>query len=477
MYALKNRRKIINRQALQEQLEEVLDRDLSPQKRRTEWLGLYKQALQEGYDEVKRRFMEDHNGALAVMGNSFVIDQILRSMYEMASKHLYPSGSLTKGETLAIVAVGGFGRGELAPQSDVDLLFLHAYKLSPRVEQIVEDMLYMLWDLGLKVGQSTRSIDECLRQAKADWTICTAILEARYICGEKKLFGDLQRQFAKQVMDGNERDFLEAKLAERDERHTRMGDTRYVLEPNIKDGKGGLRDLHTLYWITKFLFRVQNVEELVDQGKLTRREAEHFTKVQQFLWTLRCHLHYLTGRPEERLTFDIQPELANLMGYTPHAGTSGVERFMKHYFLIAKDVGDLTRIFCATFEASSKRRRLLRLPMKIFRKEVDGFPVEGGRLTVTDAKRFEQDPADMLRIFRASQRHKIDIHPDALKSITRKLRFVKAGVRNDTTANHLFMDILTAQEDPETTLRHMNECGLLGKFLPDVRPGGRPDAI
>ncbi|RED47727.1 [protein-PII] uridylyltransferase [Aestuariispira insulae] len=467
MYDLKNRRKIINRQGLLQDLEAVLAEDLPPPKRRAKWLALYKQALNQGYDEVKRRFMEDHNGALAVIGNSYVIDQILRTMYEVASRHLYPSGSITKGEALAIVAVGGFGRGELAPQSDVDLLFLHAYKLSPRVEQIVEDILYMLWDLGLKVGQSTRSIDECLRQAKADWTICTAILEARYIVGEKSLFAELQKQFAKSIMDGKDREFLEAKLSERDERHARLGDTRYVLEPNIKDGKGGLRDLHTLYWITKFLYRVHDISELVDQSRLTKREAEHFAKAQQFLWTLRCHLHYLTGRPEERLTFDVQPELASRMGYTDHAGASGVERFMKHYFLIAKEVGDLTRIFCATFEASSKRRRLLNLPMKIFRKDIDSFPVEGGRLTIEHAKRFEKDPVDMLRIFRASQRNRIDIHPDALKSITRKLRFIRKSVKKDETANRIFLDILTAQEDPETTLRHMNECGLLGKFLPD----------
>ncbi|WP_259781361.1 [protein-PII] uridylyltransferase [Aestuariispira ectoiniformans] len=467
MKNLKNRRKIINRQALQEALEAVLDKDLSTQKRRAEWLSLYKQALNDGYAEVKRRFMKDQDGALAVLGNAYVIDQLIRAMYHMAARHLYPSANPTKAEKLCIIAVGGYGRGELAPQSDVDLLFLHAYKLSPRVEQIVEDILYLLWDLGLKVGQSTRSLDECIRQAKSDWTICTSILEARFIWGEKALFTELQKQFRKQVMEGRENDFLEAKLHERDERHNKMGDSRYVLEPNIKDGKGGLRDLHTLYWITKFLFQVTDISELPDKGKLTQSEVEGFTKTQQFLWTLRCHLHYLTGRPEDRLTFDVQPELARLMGYTDHAGATGVERFMKHYFLIAKDVGNLTRIFCAAFEANSKRRRLLDLPKRVFRRDIEGFPVESGRLTVDDARRFEKKPVDMLRIFRASQRQNVDIHPDALQAITRKLRYLNKKIQKSPEANAVFLDILTAKEDPEVTLRHMNECGLFGRFMPD----------
>lgn len=467
MNSLKNRRKIINRQALQEALEAVMERDLPAPKRRMEWLNLYKQVLADGYMEVKRRFMADQDGALAVLGNAYVIDQLIRAMYHMAARHLYPTANPTKGETLCIIAVGGYGRGELAPQSDVDLLFLHDYKLSPRVEQIVEDILYLLWDLGLKVGHSTRSIDECVRQAKSDWTICTSILEARFIWGEKSLFAELQKKFRKQVIEGRESEFLEAKLHERDERHAKMGDSRYVLEPNIKDGKGGLRDLHTLYWITKFLFQVTDIGELPDKGKLTQREVEGFVKTQQFLWTLRCHLHYLTGRAEDRLTFDVQPELAKRMGYTDHAGAKGVERFMKHYFLIAKDVGNLTRIFCAAFEANSKRRRLLELPKRVFRRDVEGFPVESGRLTIEDPRRFEKDPVDMLRIFRASQRNNVDIHPDALQSITRKLRFLNKKAQKNPEANAIFLEILTAKEDPEVTLRHMNECGLFGKFLPD----------
>ena len=467
MSTLKNRRKIINRQALQLALEEILDQNLADNKRRLQWLALYKQALDHGYKEVERRFMEDQNGALAVAGNAFVIDQMVRVIYDMAAIHLYPAPNPTKSERLCIVAVGGYGRGELAPQSDVDLLFLHDYKQSPRVEQMVEEMLYTLWDLGLKIGQSTRSIDDCVRLSKQDDTICTSILEARYVWGEKPLFAELRKKFSKQVVEGNGRRFLESKLQERDDRHQRMGDSRYVLEPNIKDGKGGLRDLHTLYWVAKFLYMVHDISELVPQGKLTKAEADSFSKAQQFLWTLRCHLHYLTKRPEERLTFDVQPELARRMGYTDHAGALGVERFMKHYFLIAKEVGDLTRIFCAAFEANAQRRKLLNLSLKVFRKEVDGFPVEGGRLTIDSPNRFQGSPIDMLRIFLVSQESGYEIHPYAMQAVTRHLKRIDRKLREDFEANRVFRKILCSPDDPEIILRHMNECGLLGRFIPD----------
>ncbi len=468
MPTLKNRRKLINRQELQLALEAVwADKDLNQMKRRQVWLGIYKDALKSGYHEVRHRFNEDQDGALAVAANSFVMDQIIRVLYDMTTKYLYPSANPTKSETVCVIAVGGYGRGEISPQSDIDLLFLYDYKISPRVEQIVEEMIYMLWDMGLKVGQSTRSIEETVRQANSDWTICTALLEGRYLWGDKKLHGRLNRAFEKQVMLGKEKEFVNAKLLERDERHKKMGDTRYVLEPNIKEGKGGLRDLHTLYWITKCLYKVSDISELVPLKKLTQKEVDSFKKAQVFLWTLRCHLHYLTKRPEERLTFDVQPELARLMGYKDHSGSSGVERFMKHYFLIAKEVGDLTRIFLAAFQASAQKRRVFGLSLNMFRKEVDGFTIEGGRLRSSSGKWFEENPLGMLQIFKTFQETDFDIHPRALRNISRRLRFITKEVQNDPAANKIFIDILTSKVNPEITLRLMNECGLLGKFIPD----------
>ncbi|MDJ0684106.1 MAG: [protein-PII] uridylyltransferase [Alphaproteobacteria bacterium] len=465
--SIKKRRAIIDRKGLTLALEAVLERRLADAEDRAARLSLLKEALARGRAEVKRRFMADQDGAVAVAGLAFLVDQLVRVLYDIASRRLYPSANPTKEELLAIAAVGGYGRGELAPQSDVDLLFIHSYKLTARSEQIVENILYTLWDLGLTVGHATRSVDECIRQAKSDVTITTAMLEARFVWGERSLYDRFRRAFEKSVLSAGGAAFLEAKLRERDERHGRLGDSRYVLEPNIKDGKGGLRDLHTLYWAAKYLYRVRTLEELVERKMLTKRELARFDKAQQFLWTLRCHLHYLTGRAEERLTFDIQPELARRMGYVGRNGASGVERFMKHYFLIAKDVGDLTRIFCAGFEAQHQKIPLFSLARFASDKVVEGFPVNAGRLDRPERAWFKSNPVDMLRIFDVSHRTGLDIHPDALRSITRHLRAIDTETRDDPKANALFLGILCSNKNPETTLRRMNECGLFGRFMPD----------
>lgn len=466
---IEKRRQLIDRKQLLTSIEDIIDQGLSDSDRRSACLGAYKEALAKGRAEIKDRFLKSQDGAKAVVSYAYVIDQIIRVIHDIATMRLYPAANPTESEKLSIVAVGGYGRGELAPQSDIDLLFLHDYKLSPRVEQVVEEILYTLWDMNLKVGHSTRSVPECIRQAKSDATIKTAMLESRFLWGERKLYDAFQKAFKKEILSGsgNGAAFLETKLAERDQRHERMGDSRYVLEPNIKDGKGGLRDLHTLYWAAKFLFNVGHISELIDLKILTRSEADGFAKAQQYLWTLRCHLHLLTGRSEERLTFDIQPELARRMGYKDHAGTSGVERFMKHYFLIAKSVGDLTRIFCAAFEAQHQKKPVFSLRRLIGNKEIEGFLQESGRLSQPARGHFKKNPVDMLRIFEVAHRNQLDIHPDAVKAITRNLRLIDKSLREDPDANDLFMKILTAAENPEGTLRRMNECGLFGKFMPD----------
>lgn len=466
MEALRKKRDIVHRADLMERAIEQLDRPESD--RQQALLDCYRDALTAGESEVRRRFEEDQDGAFAVQGQCFLIDQLLRVIYDIAADYIYPAANPTLGEQLCIVAYGGYGRGELAPKSDVDLLFLLPYKQTPRGEQIVEHVLYMLWDLGLKVGHATRSVEECIRQAKSDITIRTGLLESRYIWGQKKLFAEMQRKFQKSVVEGSERAFVDAKLKERDVRHRKLGDSRYVLEPNIKEGKGGIRDLQTLYWIAKYTYHVRDVAQLVEEKVLTKRELERFDKAQNYLWTVRCNLHYFTGRAEERLTFDVQPELARRMGYTDHAGASGVERFMKHYFLVAKDVGDLTRIFCAALEVNHQKKSRFSLSrLSMWNREAEGFSVDGGRLNVPSRAHFADHPIDMLRLFEVSHRLDLEIHPQALQQVTRYLRRISRDVQKDPEANALFVKILTAEHNPEITLRQMNEAGVLGKFVPD----------
>ncbi|HEY9567880.1 MAG TPA: [protein-PII] uridylyltransferase, partial [Thalassobaculum sp.] len=333
---------------------------------------------------------------------------------------------------------------------------------------IVEYVLYLLWDMGLKVGHATRSCEECIRQAKADVTIRTSLLESRFLWGDEALYAELRQRFFKDVAAGPPLDFVEAKLQESDGRHHRLGDSRYVVEPNVKDGKGGLRDLHTLFWIGKYVYRVDDVLRLVDRGVLTVGEARRFAKAQKLLWTIRCWLHYFAGRAEERLTFEMQPVIAERLGYTDHAGTVAVERFMKHYYLTAKDVGDLTRIFCAAIEAQHKRRRpWIRLPRLLTEERFGDFRIAADRITVADDEAFARDPVNIIRMFHEAQARNAMVHPHALRLITQNLHRIDAALRRNPEANRLFLEILAGRKDPAPILRRMSEAQVLGKFVPD----------
>ncbi len=463
-----NPRAIVNRRRLTAELEEICAALPVGSERRSRLLAALKQALAAGRAEVRRRFEEEAaSGTVTVRSEAYMVDQLIRTVFDHVSLRLYPLANPSTGERLSLVAVGGYGRGELAPQSDIDLLFLLPYKLTPRSEQVIEEILYLLWDMGFKVGHATRSVAECIRLAKGDITICTSLLEARWLWGDQALYRELRQRFQKEVQAGGGTKFIEAKLAERKLRHDRFGGSRYALEPNIKEGKGGLRDLQTLFWIAKFLYNVDDIATLVQRKVFTAAEVRTFDKAQNFLWSLRCHMHYISGRADERLTFDMQKEIAPRMGFTPHGGLMDVERFMKRYFLHAKEVGDLTRIFCAVIEAEHNRRSRFRLPALRRRRKVEGFGLEGDRLTVASPDVFSENPVEMLRIFQVAQKHDLDIHPETLRAVTRKLKLVNKQLRADPKANALFLEMLTSEHNPETTLRRLNEAGVLGRFLPD----------
>ena len=431
-------------------------------------VALGRATLASGSAEIRRRFDSGTRGLDAAGLRSALIDEYLGALYRFTTTHLYPASNPTDAERLALVAVGGYGRGQLAPYSDVDLLFLSPYKQTPWGEQVVEHLYYLLWDTGLKVGHATRSIDESIHYARRDITIRTALLESRFVAGDRALFKALRRRFHKHVVAGSGPDFVEAKLGERDERHRLKGDSRYVVEPNVKEGKGGLRDLHTLYWIGKYLYRVDQVSELVSRGVLTRREYHRFARASNFLWTVRCQLHYLAGRAEERLTLALQPEIGRLLGYRDHRGASAVERFMKHYYLMAKTVGDLTRIFCAALEEQHRRKPLLRrLSFGLGDREIDGFVEQRGRLKLRAEGDFTRDPVKLIALFHVADREGCDIHPAVLRQITRNLVHIDRRLRADAEANRLFLELLTSRRDPETALRRMNEAGVLGRFVRD----------
>jgi [protein-PII] uridylyltransferase len=434
-----------------------------------------KAVLQAARTEAESRLLKDGNGTACAENLSYVEDELIRALFDLAAKTLFPPEASGGNEPIAIVAVGGYGRGTLAPGSDIDLLFVLPQRQSPRVQSIAEFILYTLWDTRQKVGHATRNIEECIRLAKTDTTILTAILEARYICGDFGVFERLVHDFRRDIVAKGARDFVAGKLAERDLRLVKSGESRYLVEPDVKDGKGGLRDLNTLFWIAKFLYATNATDELAEKGAFTREELAIFKKCENFLWAVRCHLHFLAGRGDDRLSFDRQSEIAERLGYKAHGGLKHVERFMKHYFLVAKDVGDLTRILCASLEARQVKdaptlsRMLGRLRPRGTPSFADApdFRLESGRIVAKDADAFSRDPVNMIRLFAIASRQGAEIHPDALKLVRKSLPLIRKSVCNDPQANAIFLEMLTQGSEPETILRMMNEAGVLGRFIPE----------
>jgi len=448
--------------------------DGSSTKIRAEALAKLKETRQQVLDEAEKLLFEDGGGTLCAQRLSDSQDELIRIICDFAFYHVYRVTNPSDAERLTVIAVGGYGRGTLAPGSDIDLLFLLPYKQTAWGESVVEYVLYMLWDMGLKVGNATRRLDDCIRLARSDMTIRTSILEARYVWGDDDLYAELVDRFDKDVVRKTASEFVAAKLAERNQRHDRVGQSRYVVEPNVKEGKGGLRDLHTLFWIAKYYYQVRSGDELVKAGVFSRKEFNLFRKCSDFLWAVRCHMHFLTGRAEERLSFDIQRELAERLGYTTHPGMRDVERFMKHYFLVAKDVGDLTRILCAKLEEQDVKQvpSMRRFIQSIGRrrrksKDTEGFVVETGRINIADDDVFKRDPVNLIRIFAIADRDNLAFHPDALHRIARSGKLFDRKLRTDPEANQLFLDILTSRSGPEIVLRRMNETGVLGRFVPE----------
>ena len=429
-------------------------------------------ALDAGRDEARAALEAGGTGRACAERLSAETDELLRVGLAMSAEWFAPAQS---GRPLpTIVAVGGYGRGMLAPYSDIDVLFLLPGKSQPGVEKVVESLLYVLWDLKLKVGHATRTIDECLKQARADMTIRTTLIEARVISGDKALFEKLTTRFDKEIVARTAAEFVAAKLAEREARVRKAGASRYLVEPNVKEGKGGLRDLNTLFWISKYVYRVHNPHELVAAGLFSPREFALFRRCEEFLWSVRCRLHFLASRAEERLSFDVQRPIARQLGYSTRAGLIDVERFMKHYFLIAKDVGDLTAIVCAALEERQTKRTPAfgRLVGRLRRRtraiaDAKDFKVDNDRVNVIRYDAFEQDPVNLIRLFWIADRSNLPIHPNATRLVTQSLKRIDARLREDKEANRLFLETLTSRNAPEIALRRMNEAGVLGRFIPD----------
>ncbi len=449
----------------------ALDNGSDPIAQRKRALDLIHAALFRGRMIAQDRLEEGADGLETAGLLSAVMDEALSALYDFTVVHIFRAHNPTEAERMAVLAVGGYGRNVLAPSSDVDLLFVRSYKQTAWAESVIEYMLYALWDMGLKVGHAFRTIDECVKLSKEDVTIRTSILDKRFLFGDQATADKLAERFQKDVIAGRGAEFVAAKLQERDDRHAREGDSRYRVEPNVKDGKGGLRDLQTLFWIAKYIHGGKSLTEVLDNSAFTPADKAVFLREARFLWTVRCHLHFLTGRPEERLSFDLQPEMATRMGYTARQNVNAVERFMKRYFLAAKEVGALTRILCAKLEVDEKKRpggrpRLIPAAAAKPLKE-QGFAIDSGRLTITDPDMFVSDTRKLLRLFWLANERQLDIHPEAMTAARRSLWAVTRQARVDDDSRALFLDIVSGKNHNPIVLPLMNEAGVLGRFLPE----------
>lgn len=443
----------------------------SPKSIRATTVELLKRSQAEGRERIADAFASAPLQATALThAYTYLTDGLVRATFYVATQHLHRLNTPTEAERLSLLGVGGYGRGEMAPFSDVDLLFLTPYKITPWAESVIESMLYILWDLKLKVGHSSRTIRDCLKLGREDYTIRTALLENRHIDGDEALANELDARLWSELFKGTAREFVEAKLEERQDRLKRHGGQRYLVEPNVKEGKGGLRDLQSLFWIAKYARGVRTVSALVDAGVLTEQEHSDFAAAEQFLWAVRSHLHLISNRPAEVLSFDVQVEVAARMGYSDGGGRRAVEHFMQDYFRHATRVGELTRIILTDLEAQhvKKEPSFFRLFRNARRKKLKGgFTLRQNRLDIEKPSRFLQDPLNILRVFEEALRTGYLIHPNLMRLIDANLDLLDEKTRWDKDAAKIFLDTLLKHGNPERALRRMNELGVLGAFIPE----------
>jgi len=409
-------------------------------------------------------------GVEAAQRLSALTDGVVRVLFDHAVNEI--AGPAALSDPVAIAATGGYGRSMLAPFSDVDLLFLAPDAPSPATLRVIEFMLYFMWDLGLKVGHATRSISQCLADAEEDLTIRTSLLDTRLLIGDAALFENFLAESAAANARAGAASFVAGKQAERQARHRRFGESAFLVEPNIKEGRGGLRDLQTQYWMVRAAYGAFTPNELVSGtlGLLDAQELRRLRRAWDFLWTVRFHMHYVAGRSEDRLTFDLQPVIGARMGYTRRGRQDGVERFMRHYFLTARDVTRLTMVLEPVVVRHAIGEPAVQMETDRALLEA-GFVLADGQILPGRPDDFDSVPICMLRMLRIARERRLKIHPLAVRALIRSERGAVA-LRQDPEAGQIFLDLLCGQDpdgkpDGAHWLTVLNETGILGRLLPD----------
>jgi [protein-PII] uridylyltransferase len=406
-------------------------------------------------DEIGTLMDQGAGGAQLVLQMCRGVDGLLTALWRDAAGDV--AGRVD------MVAVGGYGRGELCPHSDWDLWFLVPEHHSPGINAAIERFMYALWDMNAHVGHAVRTVGESVRHLGEDWDSATAALEMRLLHGGGRLFADLQAQTAR-FFSKRKKAFVQAKLAEMRVRHERGGGTAFLMEPDIKEGQGSLRDVQGIFWMAKAWYHVDRLDSLVDMGVMTARELTQLRNARNFLWRCRTGLHLMAGRAMDRMGFEQQADLATRFGHEDGPGQYAVDVFMKQYFRHAGRISRITHLMVMHFEEQLNPKRFVR------RKAIgDGLVLEGDRVGLRDAHVFEENPLRLLHIFHVAQLDHRHLSSQALRLAREQVKLLTPRLRNSAEGSALFLQILRSPRNVAWALSEMNVTGVLGRFIPDFR--------
>jgi [protein-PII] uridylyltransferase len=426
-------------------------------------------ARTKGYLARKHAFLESIHragamGQALMQAHTRLLDHLLQVLFQLAEADFHARYTRLD-HRLAIVAQGGFGRAEMAPQSDVDVLFLHPYKVDSYVESITERILLVLWDSGLQVGSAVRTVADCARMATNDLTARTALMDTRYVTGDRKLAEELRARVLKDVLSRDAPRFVQDKIAMMERRHAKQGGSIFVLEPNVKDGMGGLRDYHTALWIVKAVYKVDTLRDLLAKGVVTERQLEDFERSIEFMWRVRNELHFLSGRKNDQLQFEYQPRIAEDFRYRTNGRQQPEERFMQHYYLHARNILERARrLVDGAISLSGRTRVMARLRQRVI---APGFKIYDGQLALVDPDLFEKRPEAMLETFELSQKHGVDLSVPLRDRLRENLTRIDRRLRQSPEVNATFLRILNHHKNVPGTLARMNDTRVLGRLVPE----------
>ncbi|HYR96724.1 MAG TPA: [protein-PII] uridylyltransferase, partial [Candidatus Binatus sp.] len=410
--------------------------------------------------EVRERHDAGAGGLELVAAYTDAVDRLVRFLFASARTH-FASRFPRLNQQCSVIAQGGYGRGELNPGSDIDLLFLYPWKVNPYIETVAEVILYALWDAGLAVGHALRNIRECGRLAARDLKVKTSLLDARYLCGDEPLYAEFDHQMLEEVWSQNPTHFFKEKLAESLERHARAGDSVYLLQPQLKEGQGGLRDLHTALWMAKVKFKVRTFRELVTLGVIPEASVAELEQALDFLWRVRNAMHLADGSHQDLLTFELQERLAPTLGFPP--GRPGVEAFMRTYYGHATTVNRFGDMVIARCVQTTEPYRGTQPPARMIR---EGMRIQGRTLSIAGREVFEDDPATVIQVFAEAQRHGVTLAPATRELIPACLPLL-AAARAEARVATAFLGILRAKGHVYETLFEMHKLGVLTALIPE----------